>query len=165
MDNFRLYELTEMYQNIWDLVGDDEVDLDSLEKALSSIEDNIEAKAENTAKLIKGIEGDISILKEEENRLAKKRRTLENKQKNIKKYLEMQFKVMEINKIKTPLFTVSLQKNPPSIEIINEDLIPEQFKNAVTTISVAKKDLLEAIKDGQTIEGAKIKQGESLRIR
>lgn len=163
--SFKLYELTEMYKNIWDLVEDDEIDLDTLEKALSNIEDNIEAKAENTAKLIKGIDGDINTLKEEENRLAKKRRALENKQKNIKEYLEMQLKVMEIDKVKTPLFTVALQKNPPSLNITNEDLIPEQFKKTVTTVSVVKKDLLEALKSGQVIEGAEIKQGKSLRIR
>ena len=72
---FKLYELTEMYENIWDLIGDDEVDLDALEVALTSIEDNIETKAESMAKLIKGIDGDIATLKEEEQRLAKKRRT------------------------------------------------------------------------------------------
>ena len=36
--SFKLYELTEMYQNIWDLVSDDETDLDTLEIALSQIE-------------------------------------------------------------------------------------------------------------------------------
>lgn len=34
MSGFKLYELTEMYQNIWELVGDEEVDLDALEIAL-----------------------------------------------------------------------------------------------------------------------------------
>lgn len=165
MSSFKLYDLTEMYQNIWDLIGDDEADLDALEKALSSIEDNIEIKAENTAKLIKGIDGDISILKEEENRLAKKRKALENKQKNIKGYLEMQLKAMEIDKVKTPLFTVALQKNPPSVNILDEDLIPDIYKKTVTTVSVVKKDLLDALKEGQVIAGAEIKQDKSLRIR
>ena len=71
--SFKLYELTEMYESIWDLIGDDEVDLDSLEIALSSVEDSIESKAESMAKLIKGIDGDVAMLKEEEQRLAKKR--------------------------------------------------------------------------------------------
>lgn len=162
---FKMYELTEMYQNIWDLVGDDEVDLETLEKALSSIEDNIEIKAESMAKLVKGIDGDVVALKEEENRLAKRRKALENKQTNIKLYLKNQLKVMGIDKVKTPLFTVALQNNPPSVNILNEDLIPEQYKKSVTTVSVVKKDLLEDLKQGLIIEGAEIKQGKSLRIR
>lgn len=163
--SFKLYELTEMYKNIWDLVEDDEIDLDTLESALSQVEDNLEVKAENMAKLVKGIDGDIDTLKTEEKRLTEKRRTLENKKNNIKYYLENQLRVMEIDKVKTPLFTVALQKNPPSVEIVNEDLIPEQFKKTVTTTTIVKKDLLDALKEGQVIEGATIKQGKSLRIR
>lgn len=154
---FKLYELTEMYQNIWDLIGDDEVDLDALEKALGQIEDNIEIKAESMAKLVKGIDGDVVALKEEENRLAKRRKALENKQANIKLYLENQLKIMGIDKVKTPLFTVALQNNPPSVNVLNEDLIPEQYKKSVTTVSVVKKDLLEDLKQGLIIEGAEIK--------
>ena len=162
---FKMYELTEMYKNIWDLVGDDEVDLDALEKALEQIEDNIELKAESMAKLIKGIDGEVTVLKEEENRLAKRRKALENKQSNIKLYLEEQLKFIGLDKVKTPLFTVALQNNPPSVNILNEDLIPEQYKKTITTTSIVKKDILDALKEGQVIEGAELKQSKSLRIR
>lgn len=165
MSNFKLYELTEMYQNIWDLVGDDEVDLDALEIALSNIEDNIEVKAESMAKMIKSIDGNVTALEEEEKRLAGRRKALENKQDGMKKYLENHLKFMGIDKIKTPIFTVALQNNPPSVNVLDEDKIPEQFKKTVTTVSVVKKDLLEALKSGQVIEGAEIKQEKSLRIR
>lgn len=162
---FKLYELTEMYQNIWDLIGDDEVDLLSLEKALKDIEDNIEIKAENTAKLIKGIDSDIEVLKTEEKRLADRRKALENKKEGIKSYLENHLRIMEIDKVKTPLFTVALQNNPPSVNVLNEDLIPERYKKSVTTVSLVKKDLLEDLKQGLIIPGAEIKQTKSLRIR
>ncbi len=163
--SFKLYELTEMYQNIWDLVADEEVDLDTLETALSQVEDNLETKAESMAKLVKGIDGDVTALKEEENRLAKRRKALENKQTNIKQYLQNQFNVMGIDKVKTSLFTVALQNNPPSVNILDEDLIPEQYKKTVTTTSIVKKDILDALKLGELIEGAELKQGKSLRIR
>lgn len=163
--SFKLYELTELYQNIWELIGDDETDVETLETALKQIEDNIEVKAESIAKLVKGIDGDIASLKEEERRLAKRRKTLENKQINIKLYLENQLKLMDINRIKTPIFTISLQRNPPSVRILNEDAIPDKYKKMETIISVVKKDLLEDLKLGEIIDGAEIKQEKSLRIR
>lgn len=165
MSGFKLYELTEMYQNIWELVGDEEVDLDALEIALGQVEDTLEAKAESIAALVKSIDGDVAALKEEESRLAKRRKALENKQTNIKLYLENQLKVMGIDKVKTQLFTVSLQNNSPSVNILDEDLIPDEYKKTVTTTSIVKKDILEALKLGQVVEGAEIKQGKSLRIR
>lgn len=160
---FKLYELTEMYQNIWDLIGDDEADLETLERALENIEDNINFKAESMAKLIKNIDGDIGVLKQEEKRLAERRRALENKQKNIKGYLEMQLKTMEIDKVKTPLFTVALQNNPQSVEILDEDTIPEEF--IIYTKSISKKEILAKLKEGQEVPGAEIRQTKSLRIR
>lgn len=160
---FKLYELTEMYQNIWDLIGDDEADLETLERALENIEDNINFKAESMAKLIKNIDGDIDVLKQEEKRLAERRRALENKQKNIKGYLEMQLKTMEIDKVKTPLFTVALQNNPQSVEILDEDTIPEEF--IIYTKSISKKEILAKLKEGQEVPGAEIRQTKSLRIR
>ena len=162
---FKLYELTEMYQNIWELIDDEEIDLEALEMALTQIEDTIETKAESMAILVKSIEGDVVALKKEESRLAKRRKALENKQINIKNYLENQLNIMGIDKVKTKLFTVSLQNNPPSANILDENLIPEQYKKTVTTTSIVKKDILEDLKNGVAIEGAEIKQGKSLRIR
>ncbi|MGJ0848295.1 siphovirus Gp157 family protein [Tissierella praeacuta] len=162
---FKLYELTEMYQNIWDLIGDDEVDLEALEKALKDIEDNIEIKAENTAKLIKGIDADVEVIKAEEKRLADRRKALENKKEGIKTYLENHLRIMEIDKVKTPLFTVALQKNPPSVNILDEKLIPKDYIKTVTTTSISKKDLLEDLKQGLIIDGVELKQTKSLRIR
>lgn len=163
--SFKLYELTEIYQNIWELIGDDEADLDALEIALSQVEDTIEMKAESMAKLIKSIDGEATVLKEEESRLTKRRKALENKQSNIKSYLENQLRVMGIDKVKTPIFTVALQNNPPSVNVIDEDLIPEDYIKIVTTTSISKKDILEDLKLGLIIPGAEIKQGKSLRIR
>lgn len=161
----KLYELTEMYQNVWNLIEDEEVDIESLEIALNQIEENIEAKAEGMAKLIKSIDGDIAALKEEENRLAKKRKTLENKQKNIKTYLEYQLVGMGIDKVKTPLFTVALQNNPPSVRFVNEDLIPESYKVRTELVSIPKKMILDDIKEGKEVAGVEVVQSKSLRIR
>ena len=162
---FKLYELTEMYQNVWDLVSDEEVDLEGLENALGNIEENIESKAENTAKLIKSIEGNVSTLKEEEQRLAKKRRAMENKIKGIKGYLEMQLKVMEIDKIQGELFTVALQNNPQSVRFLDEGLIPERYKEEVVTVKIPKKAILDDLKEGIEVPGTEIIQNKSLRIR
>ncbi len=163
--SFKLYELTEMYQNIWDLIGDDEFDLLSLEKALQNIEENIEIKAENTAKLIKGIDADIEVLKTEEKRLADRRKALENKKEGIKGYLENHLRIIGIDKVKTPLFTVALQNNPPSVNVLDEKLIPKNYVKTVTTTSISRKDLLEDLKQGLIIEGAELRQTKSLRIR
>lgn len=162
--SFKLYELSEIYMNIWDLVGDEDVDLVSLEKALTDVEDKLSDKAENIAKLIKSIEAHNDGIKAEEVRLAKKRKTLESKKDYFKSYLESQLKAIGKDKIEGQLFNVRLQKNPPSVNVLNESAIPEKYWNVVTTKTLNRKSILDDLKAKIEVKGAEIKQEKSLRI-
>lgn len=163
--SFKLYELTEMYHNVLEVIESDEGDNEDLEKALSTIEGDIEDKAENIAKLIKNIDADIKALRGEENRLASKRKSLANKQKNIKEYMEHHLEAIGIDKVKTPIFTVAIQNNPPSVNFTDKDLIPEKYKEEVITTKIPKKAILDDLKEGIEVPGTEIKQTRSLRIR
>lgn len=143
---FKLYELTEIYENVWEMVNDEEVDLDELEETLKIIEDSIEAKAENTAKLIKSIEGNVETLREEEKRLYSKRRALENKIKGLKGYLEHELTIMGKDKVQGKLFTVAMQNNPPTVKFIDEDIIPEKYKERSEVVEIPKRAILNDIK-------------------
>ena len=65
MENFTLYELTELYTNLMDLDLEDE----QVQEALEEIDEKIEVKADNIAKLIRGLEGQKDICKAEEERI------------------------------------------------------------------------------------------------
>ena len=82
----KLYELTAEYKNILDLIEID--DSEGLKLALEQLDGEIETKVENSVKVIKSIEGDILALKEEEKRLAGRRKALENKISSMKEYIE-----------------------------------------------------------------------------
>lgn len=158
----KLYELTNDFRQVQALIEDGG---EGLEDTLEAINLAIEDKLENIAKVIKNLEADVDGFKQEEKRLADRRQSIENNIKNLKQYAENTMIVTGNKKIKAGLFTFAIQKNPPSVEIANEDLIPEKYKKTVTTTTIVKKDLLDALKEGQVIEGATIKQGKSLRIR
>ena len=162
---FKLYELTGMYQNLWEVIEDEDVDLDALEIALSTLEDNIEMKSESIAKFVKSMDGNIATLREEEKRLASKRKALENKQISMKGYLENQLTQIGRDKVVTALFTIAMQNNPPSVKFINEDLIPEQYKERIETVKIPKKAILDDIKAGIEVPGTEYVQTRSLRIR
>lgn len=160
----KLYELTGMYNQLWDLVEDEEMDLVQLEEALKSVEEDINAKAENLAKIIKQIDGDVTTIKAEIDRLAAKKKALENKKDGIKTYLTEQLDIAGMDKVKTPLFTVAMQNNPPSVNVLDEALIPKQYFIPQDPV-LDKKGILAALKEGQEVPGAELKQGRSLRIR
>lgn len=155
----KLYELTEIYNNLLDLDIEDV----ELEKHLENIDDEIEVKAENIAKVLRDFDGDIEALKSEEERLAKKRKAIENRQKQLKEYLQNAMLVLDKRKFKTDLFSFNIQKNAPSLRIIDEGKIPEDYW--IVDRKINKNDLKQAVKEGLLKDAAELVQTESLRIR
>lgn len=132
-------------------------------KSLGEVDGEIEEKAENIAKLIKTIDLEVKVIKEEETRLSNNRKAMENKSKALKDYLEGAMMSTGKTKFKGNLFSFNIQKNAPSVDIIDENLIPKEFIEFEPIVK--KKEILAALKNGEVIEGVRLKQTESLRIR
>ena len=134
-----------------------------LNSALENIDDEIETKADNIAKVLRDFDGDIEALKSEEERLAKKRKAIENRQKHLKEYLQNAMLVLDKRKFKTDLFSFNIQKNAPSLKILDESKIPEDYYKIEKKLN--KNDLKEAVKNGLFEDAAELIRTESLRIR
>lgn len=155
----QLYELTEIYLNLKDM----DIEEGDLNSALENIDDEIETKADNIAKVLRDFDGDIEALKFEEERLAKKRKAIENRQKQLKEYLQNAMLVLDKREFKTELFSFNIQKNAPSLKILDESKIPEDYYKIEKKLN--KNDLKEAVKNGLFEDAAELVQTESLRIR
>ena len=155
----QLYELTEIYLNLKDM----DIEEGDLNSALENIDDEIETKADNIAKVLRDFDGDIEALKSEEERLAKKRKAIENRQKQLKEYLQNAMLVLDKRKFKTDLFSFNIQNNAPSLKILDESKIPEDYYKIEKKLN--KNDLKEAVKSGLFEDAAELVQTESLRIR
>lgn len=155
----QLYELTEIYLHLKDM----DIEEGDLNAALENIDDEIETKADNIAKVLRDFDGDIEALKSEEERLAKKRKAIENRQKQLKEYLQNAMLVLDKRKFKTDLFSFNIQRNAPSLKILDESKIPEDYYKIEKKLN--KNDLKEAVKSGLFTDAAELVQTESLRIR
>jgi hypothetical protein len=155
-----LYELSIAFQEVQNMELDPEVMKDTLD----SIEDAIENKAENIAKLVRNLEADVTAYKEEEDRLKTKRQATENKVKWLKTYLEDNMKLTGKTKFKSGMFNFAIQKNPASVNITDEKAIPEEFLIQQPP-KVDKTSIKEILKRGIEVPGAELKQTEGLRIR
>jgi hypothetical protein len=57
------------------------------------------------------------------------------------------------------------RKSPPSVEILDESLIPQQFKEITMVEKISKKELATALKLGVEIQGARLTSGRSLTVK
>ena len=159
-----LYELNDSWGQVFNMLNDPDAEESFIFDTLESIEGDIEEKAIGYAKVIKNLEADVPALKEEIERLTKKKQTKESKSKLLKLRLEETMKNMGRIEIKTDLFDFKIQKNPPAVEVTDLNLIPDTYK-ITQEVKLDKKAILQDIKNGTEIKGVEIMQSEGLRIR
>ena len=161
-----LYELTDNYKNIAAMLDDPDMDQAVITTALATVEEDLQAKTGNVAVIMQSMATDIDIIKAEERRLAERRRTIEARRDWLKNYLQENLERMGLDKISTPLFKISLAKNPPAVSITDEKAIPAAYLTIVPqTTVVDKKAIAAALKEGKEVPGATLTVGRSVRIR
>ena len=157
-----LYELGNQYKML--MAAAEELEDGVFEDTLESLEEAIEDKAVNIAKVLKIWEGEIEILKAEKARLAERQKIREEKSKRLKQYLQDNLEQLDIYKIKTPLFNFNIQNNPPKVHITDITTIPKKFFKQPDPV-LSKTELTAALKAGEKVEGAQLIQEKSLRIK
>lgn len=162
-----LYELNASYRNLMERLYDDELPEDALIDTLDSIEGAIEDKAEGYSKIIKQFDADIDSINLEVARLTQRKKALENRKELLKGNLFNTMKTVGLAKIKTPLFTVSIQKNGGKRSLVLDvepDKLPEKYQKI--TIAANNDALRELMGEAEMCEYCHLaEQGESLRIR
>lgn len=160
-----IFDISERYLNILNLLSEDFIAPEDIEDALNAINDEFEVKADNIVYVIRSLETDVQALKNEEERLAKRRKAIDNNIKNLKGNLEMMMRFTGKTKFKTTLNSFAIQKSKASVEIKNEELIPETYKTYEQVVKIDKTALYHDLKGGLELEGVILRENESLRIR
>ena len=160
-----LYDISQRYQNIWDICLDDNVDLDTLENALKTIEGELDDKVANGIGLIQELKYHADAMGEEAKRLAARKKAIDNKIDALKSYYLDHLNKMGKTKVLTNRGTMSIVKSGGKrpLKIDNEDLVPADFKFVVAQID--KDALRQALEGGENIQGAHLEdRGFYLKI-
>lgn len=164
MNNFSLYEITSAFPALMEKEEISEEDKKKIEDELVVL---LQQKSQNVIGYTKNIELTINAMKEEEKRIADNRKALENRLDNYKKYVKECMERNGITKIETELGTLSIAKSPTSVEIINENEVPEEFKQEIVTIKIDKTKIKNNFKEtGEIPAGVNIvTTNTNLRIK
>lgn len=163
----RLYDLTEEYAALQDMLYDPEVDEQTIQDTMEAVWGEIEDKADGYAKIIMDMKADAETLKEEENRLAARRRHLETRLQYLKNTLEANMRAVGKTKFKTALFSFNIQKNGGLQPLIIDGLIDDiPGKFLIPQPPVPNNDAIRKLLTEKQVDWAHLDpRGESLRIR
>ena len=158
-----LYKLTEEYMELLAIAEEEDLDPQTLQDTFEGLQGEFEEKADNYAILIKALKGQEDMLDVEIKRLQERKQILINNQKRMKESLENAMNLTGNRKFKTLLHSFNIQKNPPSLQIDNEEAVPKEFYTLKKVFDNAA--IKKYLKENGQADFAHLVQGESLRIR
>ena len=159
----KLYEITGEILELLMMAEDLELDQKMIRDTMEGLDFEFEEKAEAYAKVVKTLEMDIAGLDEEIQRMTKRKATIKNNIDRLKRSLEGAMIATGKRKFKTPLFGFGIQKNPPSLNVLDESKVPAEFWIEQQP-KLDKKAALAYVKENE-VDWAELSQTESLRIR
>lgn len=141
-------------------------ELISVSQALDALRMEREAKLENVACWVKNLSAEADAIREEENRLMKRRKAAETKAANLKAWLlaSMTREDGTTDKLKTGRVAISVKRNPPST-VVDEALLPSTYKVAKITYQANKELIERELLSGGEVPGAHLEYGRSVVIK
>ena len=164
MSNLSLYNITSAFPL---LMEQEEMTEEEKAKVYEELTNLLNEKSQSIIGYTKNIELLIEGMKSEEKRIADNRRSLENRLTKFKEYVKDCMEKGGFSKIETELGQLSIAKNPMSVEIENEDEVPNEFKVEVVTTKIDKTAIKNYFKEtGEIVNGTRIIDNKtSLRIK
>lgn len=130
---------------------------------LRQLQEDRKVKLENIALYIKNVEAEAEAIKAEEEKLNKRRKSLENKGQRLRELLINSMKENKEPELATARCKAKLKENKVT-EIIELDLIPEEYIRVKVDKKPDKTAIKKAIESGTEVAGATISINTTVTI-
>ena len=152
-----IFQLSDQLKEFQALIAEegDQLDEQTIRDTLEGLEGTIEEKLKAYAAVVKNMESDVTGVKAAEKDIATRRKSAENAIDRMRGVMDQVMTFMEIDVIDDPRFKIGYRKCPASAEIFDEDALPD-YLFVPQDPRIDKATLLQMLKDGQVIDGARL---------
>ncbi|WP_274316460.1 siphovirus Gp157 family protein [Staphylococcus hyicus] len=155
MSEMKLYDYSASYQNVLNMIDDDDIKYEDVKDTLDAIQDGSEEKIANTGKLIQKLKDDLEIIKIHEKRIKELKYKKQKNIDNLIDYLLIHMNLLDKKKVETPTITVSKRETKRMI-ITNEEKLPDKFLKVKVNKTVDKEGFKKYFKNLSEEEASKI---------
>jgi hypothetical protein len=164
-----LYVLSSQYAALAEQLDRLELDEKTIADTIeaSGLTDDIQNKAQGVLMVATEATKYVPLIEMEIQRLQDLKDTRERVAQGLQDYLKSCMESAGIEKIECPLFKVSIQKNPPAVDIFDPMSIPSAYMTEPKPTPPAPDKALikQAMKDGFEVPGARMTQSTRLAIK
>ena len=167
MSDLTLYKITNKFAELMDMAENGELTEEQYNALGEQLALELQQKGSGIIGYTQNEEALIEAVDFQIKRLQDLKKARQNKLEKFKQYVKENMDRLGITKMDTELGTLSIAKNPMSVEIENEEEIPKEFKQQVITTKIDKTAIKNHFKaTGEIIPGTRIIDDKtSLRIK
>lgn len=144
---------------------DEDATPEQIAESLAPLEGQIAIKGQNIAAFVLNLEAEAEAIERAAAKLKARAASLTRKQEGLRHYLMANMQAMGISEIRANdgTFRAKIVKNPPAVEVFGE--LPAEYEKVIPEQRVPDKvKIRDELKAGVIIEGARLVQGERLKI-
>lgn len=164
-----LFELTKQQLELKAKLQAMNFDEETIQDTLEGESTEIQAKIESYGFVIRDRSSFVAAMTAEIERMTERRDAEKKRVNKTVEWLLTSMVALKITEIECPVFTISVKKNPPSVEIFNEKLIPAEYMRKPEPVPVVevpdKKAIAEKLKAGEEVGGCKMVKKVRLVIK
>lgn len=158
-----LFEITQEAIELASLLEEREF-TPEMEQQLAITQSELTEKATNYGKVIKTIEGDISVIDAEIKRLQGLKSAKGKVIDRMKESVSNAMQAFHVDKIESPIMKIYFRKSE-AVEVEDENLVPDEYKLSRVTVSLDKIKIKEIIQAGETVLGCQVIEKLNLQIK
>ena len=160
-----LYRLT---GDLLDALGEITIDQETGEvtgfERFDALVIDTEAKIINCGLALRHFDDMTNEIDAEIKRLKKRKEVIQKTSERMQTRMLEAMRVMDTKKISSAIVTVSTRRTS-SVEVFDESLIDPRFVKVKEVKTISKTEIAKAIKAGEDVQGARIKENLSIQLR
>lgn len=168
MTALTLYQLTGDWLALANKLSDMDLDSQTIADTIegSDVQMALEEKVQGYEMVARTMEAPRAAIANEIKRLQALDKAIATRAQVLRDRVQDTMTAMGVQKIACPLFEVRIQKNPVALDVYDERMVPPEFWHTPPPVATLDKAALkDALKEGREVQGARLTQSESLRIK
>lgn len=163
----KLYELSTEMQKWIEKYNEVETDeqLQTVEAQLNDLQLAFDQKAVGVAKYVLNTDADAEAIDTEIKRLGALKKRAETQSERMRLYLKKNMLATNTTEIDGTILKIKLKKNPPRVDVEDENAVPDEYKRSKVVVSIDKDAIKTAVKAGVGVNGTKVIQDSRVEIK
>jgi hypothetical protein len=166
-----LYVLTNQYLALAEKLADGDFDAQTVADTIeaSGITDELSLKAQGIEYVARGTLAHHDAIDAEIARLQALKAKRDRLAQGLRDYLKENMERAGIEKIECPMFSISIRKNPPAVEVLDTSALPAAYwrtpEPRPPVAAPDKTSIKAALAKGEEVPGARLTQSTRLEVK